>query len=151
MAFFGAPEPQVDHAERAIATAVGMLNRLDKLNRQGRWSKPIQLRIAVNSGKAFVGDVGSSQRLDYTVLGATVNLASRIESICPPGECVISDPTHDLLGIPTRKLFAPMGEGRFKGIDRAVKVYRTHRHSDRQRRARQQTESAQPNHRATLS
>lgn len=150
MAFFGAPEPQMDHAERAIAAAMGMLNRLDKLNRQGKWATPIQLRIAVNSGKAFVGDVGSSQRLDYTVLGATVNLASRIESICPPGECVISDPTHDLLGIHSRKLFAPMGEGRFKGIDRAVKVYRTHRHSDRQKPSKPTIEVEQQIFRATL-
>ncbi|WP_041765848.1 adenylate/guanylate cyclase domain-containing protein [[Leptolyngbya] sp. PCC 7376] len=141
MAFFGAPEPQEDHAERAIAAALGMLNRLDKLNAQGKWNKPIQLRIAVNSGKAFVGDVGSSQRLDYTVLGATVNLASRIESICPPGECVISDPTHGLIRPSHQKLFSPMGEGRFKGIDRAVKVYRTYRHQTRQRLMRKTTEA----------
>ncbi|MGB2925100.1 MAG: adenylate/guanylate cyclase domain-containing protein [Limnothrix sp.] len=132
MAFFGAPEPQPDHAERAIAAAVGMLNRLDKLNLEGVWNKPIQLRIAVNSGKAFVGDVGSSQRVDYTVLGATVNLASRLESICPPGECVISDPTHGLIGEHYQKLFSPMGGGRFKGIEREVMVYRTHRGPGRQ-------------------
>ncbi|OKH17262.1 adenylate/guanylate cyclase domain-containing protein [[Limnothrix rosea] IAM M-220] len=141
MAFFGAPEPQEDHGERAIAAALGMLNRLDKLNAQGKWSKPIQLRIAVNSGKAFVGDVGSSQRLDYTVLGATVNLASRIESICPPGECVISDPTHDLITPNYQKLFSPMGEGRFKGIDRPIKVYRTYRHQARQHLMNKKTEA----------
>ncbi len=141
MAFFGAPEPQEDHGERAIAAALGMLNRLDKLNAQGKWNKPIQLRIAVNSGKAFVGDVGSSQRLDYTVLGATVNLASRIESICPPGECVISDPTHGLITPSYQKLFSPMGEGRFKGIDRPIKVYRTYRHQARQHLLHQKTET----------
>lgn len=140
MAFFGAPEPQEDHAKRAIAAALGMLNRLDKLNAQGKWNRPIQLRIAVNSGKAFVGDVGSSQRLDYTVLGATVNLASRIESICPPGECVISEPTYKRLGQGHQKIFYPMGAGRFKGIDRAVKVHRTYRHQTRQRLTRKATE-----------
>ncbi|MEB3226395.1 MAG: adenylate/guanylate cyclase domain-containing protein [Synechococcus sp.] len=128
MAFFGAPEPQIDHAERAIAAAMGMLNRLEQLNLQKVWPKPIQLRIAVNSGKAFVGDVGSSQRVDYTVLGATVNLAARIETICPPGECVITDATYRAIGDRHQDLFTPMGEGRFKGIDRLIQVYRTQRH-----------------------
>lgn len=141
MAFFGAPEPQEDHAERAIAAAVGMLNRLDKLNLRGVWNKPIQLRIAVNSGKAFVGDVGSSQRVDYTVLGGTVNLASRIESMCPPGECVISDPTHQLIGDRHQKLFTPMGERNFKGIDRKVQVYSTSRRQIHQNQLMKTTET----------
>lgn len=146
MAFFGAPEPQEDHAERAIATAVGMLNRLNQLNAQKIWSKPIQLRVAVNSGKAFVGDVGSSQRVDYTVLGATVNLASRIESICPPGECVISDPTYQALSDHYRGLFMPMGAGRFKGIDRAIQVYRTRLNRHRTSQAHKRTESYSTEH-----
>ncbi len=128
MAFFGAPEPQIDHAERAIAAAMGMLNRLDQLNLQNAWPQPIQLRVAVNSGKAFVGDVGSSQRVDYTVLGGTVNLAARLETICPPGECVITDATYQAIGDRHQDLFLPMGEGRFKGIDRPISVYRTQRH-----------------------
>lgn len=128
MAFFGAPEPQIDHAERAIATAMGMLNRLDQLNLQNIWPQPIQLRVAVNSGKAFVGDVGSSQRVDYTVLGGTVNLAARLETICPPGECVITDATYQAIGDRHQDLFIPMGAGRFKGIDRPIQVYRTQRH-----------------------
>lgn len=126
MAFFGAPEPQPNHAERAVAAALGMLNRLDQLNSRGILEPPLQLRIAINSGKAFVGDVGSSQRVDYTVLGATVNLASRMESICPPGECVISEATYRQLK--QRDHFFSMGAGKFRGIDRAVRVYRTQRH-----------------------
>jgi adenylate cyclase len=93
MAFFGAPEEQSDHAERAVTTAQAMLRRLEKLNANGFWQEPIQLRIAINSGKAVVGDVGSSQRVEYTALGATINLASRLESVCPPDECVVSEAT----------------------------------------------------------
>ena len=128
MAFFGAPEPQKDHPERAIAAAIGMLERLDQLNAQKVWSQPLKLRIAINSGKAVVGDVGSSQRVDYTVLGTTVNLASRMEAICPPGECVISEATYQRL--PDKTMFTPMRDGRFKGIDRPVKIYRTNRYKD---------------------
>lgn len=127
MAFFGAPEPQADHAERAISAAKKMLDRLDKLNADRVLAEPLQLRIAINSGKAVVGDVGSSQRVDYTVLGATINLASRMEAICPVGKCVISETTYSLLRPSIRLGLDDMGEYRFKGIERPIKVYYTHR------------------------
>ncbi|MFM2062418.1 MAG: hypothetical protein RLZZ507_2088 [Cyanobacteriota bacterium] len=123
MAFFGAPEPQPGHADRAVAAAKGMLSRLKRLNANHFWQEPLQLRIAVNSGKAVVGDVGSSQRLDYTALGATINLAARMEPICPPGECVISETTYRMLL--QKSDFQEMGDHRFKGIDRVIKVYQT--------------------------
>jgi adenylate cyclase len=125
MAFFGAPEPQKDHADRAVAAAQGMLTRLEKLNANQVLREPLQLRIAINSGKAVVGDVGSSQRVDYTALGATINLASRMEGICPPGECVLSEATYQMLS--HHQGLEEMGEHRFKGIDRAIQVYQTKR------------------------
>ncbi|MEH2456777.1 adenylate/guanylate cyclase domain-containing protein [Nostoc sp.] len=126
MAFFGAPEPQADHADRAVSAAKGMLYRLEHLNANDFWQEPLQLRIAINSGKAVVGDVGSSQRVDYTALGATINLAARMEAVCPPGECVISEVTHKMLSHPSD--FEEMGDYRFKGIERLVKVYKTQLH-----------------------
>jgi adenylate cyclase len=126
MAFFGAPEPQPDHAERAVAAAKRMLIRLENLNANNFWSEPLQLRIAINSGKAVVGDVGSSQRVDYTALGATINLAARMEAVCPPGECVISEVTYKMLSDSSD--FEEMGHYRFKGINRLVKVYQTKMH-----------------------
>lgn len=123
MAFFGAPEPQKDHADRAVAAAKGMLKRLDGLNANNFWLEPLQLRIAINSGKAVVGDVGSSQRVDYTALGATINLAARMEGICPPGECVVSETTHNMLTV--KDGFVGIGEHRFKGIDRPILIYQT--------------------------
>ncbi|MCA1990486.1 MAG: FHA domain-containing protein [Coleofasciculus sp. S288] len=123
MAFFGAPEPQPDHADRAFVAARGMLTRLERLNTNRVLREPLQLRIAVNSGKAVVGDVGSSQRVDYTALGATINLASRMEAICPPGECVVSEATYQMLG--QKQGLVVMGEYQFKGIHRPVRVYQT--------------------------
>ncbi|CAK0768759.1 adenylate cyclase [Gammaproteobacteria bacterium] len=122
MAFFGAPEPQDDHAERAVIAAKRMLDRLRVLNENNTLGENIQLRISINSGKAVVGDVGSSQRVDYTVLGPTINLAARMEAICPPGHCVISENTYKLL----RSDFELelMGEHRFKGISRMILVYK---------------------------
>lgn len=126
MAFFGAPEPQPDHADRAVAAAIGMLTRLSNLNADNFWTEPLQLRIAINSGKAVVGDVGSSQRVEYTALGATINLAARMEGVCPPGECVVSEATHQMLSQPSG--FVEMGDYRFKGINRLVKIYQTKMH-----------------------
>jgi adenylate cyclase len=123
MAFFGAPEAQSDHADRAVAAAKGMLTRLENLNHEGLWEEPLQLRIAINSGKAVVGDVGSSQRVDYTALGATINLAARMEGVCPPSECVISEVTYKMLSQSSD--FQEMGDYSFKGINRLVKVYQT--------------------------
>jgi adenylate cyclase len=127
MAFFGAPEPQLDHADRAVTAAKRMLERLDYLNANNCLREPLQLRIAINSGRAVVGDVGSSQRVDYTVLGATINLASRMEAICPVGQCVISETTYRLLQVPQG--FQEMGEYRFKGIERPILVYQNQRRS----------------------
>lgn len=126
MAFFGAPEPQPDHADRAFAAAKGMLTRLEKLNAARVWREPLQIRVAINSGRAVIGDVGSSQRVDYTALGATINLASRMEGICPPGECVVSEATYSLLK--RSQDLQTVGEHHFKGIDRPVRVYQTKRH-----------------------
>ncbi|HBB30998.1 MAG TPA: adenylate cyclase [Cyanobacteria bacterium UBA8803] len=123
MAFFGAPEPQADHADRAVAAAKGMLARLEHLNANKTLLEPLQLRIAINSGKAVIGDVGSSQRVDYTALGATINLASRMEAICPPGGCVLSEATYAILA--QKQGLEEMGEYRFKGIDRPILVYQT--------------------------
>ncbi len=121
MAFFGAPEPQTNHADRAVAAAMRMLARLENLNFNQFWEEPLQLRIAINSGKAVVGDIGSSQRVEYTALGATINLAARMERVCNPGECVVSEQTYKMLSKPSR--FKLMGQYRFKGINRLVKVY----------------------------
>ena len=123
MAFFGAPDPDPGHADRAVASAKGMLTRLQNLNANNFWQEPLQLRIAINSGKAVVGDVGSSQRVDYTALGTTINLAARMETICAPGECVISEVTYNMLS--EKSDFYDIGDYRFKGIDRSVKLYQT--------------------------
>lgn len=82
MAIFGEPIQDINHPQNAVKCAYEMLKTVDRL--QDKWlfeGKPkIEIGIGINTGEAFVGNIGSEKRLEYTVIGDTVNLASRIES-----------------------------------------------------------------------
>ena len=81
MAFWGAPLPDTDHALHAVQAAIAMRAAFTELAR--RWARPeyapLAMRIGVHTGKAIVGNVGSSSRFAYTAIGDAVNLASRLE------------------------------------------------------------------------
>ncbi len=85
MAIFGTPLPQADHAVRAVAAAVGMLQELERFNaeQKERFSRGTILRVGIGvaTGSVIAGNVGSPERLNYTVLGDTVNLASRLQEL----------------------------------------------------------------------
>ena len=82
MAIFGEPIQDINHPVNAVKCAYAMLKKVDEL--RDKWifeGKPkIEIGIGINTGEAFVGNIGSEKRLEYTVIGDTVNLASRIES-----------------------------------------------------------------------
>jgi len=81
MAFWGAPRPQDDHAVRACRAALEMQQALTKL--QNSWEKEgrprIEMGVGINTGTMYVGNVGSNRRFNFTVMGANVNLAARLE------------------------------------------------------------------------
>jgi adenylate cyclase len=123
MIFFGDPEPQPDHALRCVRAAIEMQKRTREL--RAYWEKsggfPISIRIGVNTGEVVVGNMGSSRRLAYTVLGSAVNLAQRLESNAPVGGILVSQRTYDLIReeIPAR----PTGPLKIKGFATPVPAY----------------------------
>ena len=82
MAIFGEPIQDKNHAQNAVKCAYAMLQKVKEL--QNKWvneGKPkIEIGIGINTGEVFVGNIGSINRMEYTVIGDTVNLASRLES-----------------------------------------------------------------------
>ncbi len=83
MAFWGAPVPNDDHAYYACVAALAQAKKLEEL--QKKWSERnipvLNIGIGINTGPAVVGNMGSSRRMDYTLMGDTVNLGSRLEGI----------------------------------------------------------------------
>ncbi len=93
MAIFGAPVAHPNHAERAVLAALTMLARHDQLMAETPGDKRFAIRIGVNTGPAVVGFIGTPKRLEYTAVGNTVNVASRLESRADPNRVWIGGST----------------------------------------------------------
>lgn len=99
MAVFGAPIYSDDHAVKAVGAAVTLTKALDDWNRtrDEEGAAPIMAGIGVNTGLVVAGNLGSEQRMEYTVIGDDVNLASRLTSTAGPGEIIISERTAEFV------------------------------------------------------
>ena len=100
LVIFGAPLPREDHAVRAVACAIEMQLAMDEVNQRiaNAGNPQIAMGIGINTGSAVVGNIGSSRRAAYTVIGRNVNLASRIESCTAGGQIFISGSTREACG-----------------------------------------------------
>jgi adenylate cyclase len=98
MAFWNAPYTQEDHAWLATQAALDILEAIRKVNETGQFLAPVQFGIGINTGPVVVGNVGSQRRLEYTPIGDTVNVASRLCGVAPGGICYIGARTRELLG-----------------------------------------------------
>jgi adenylate cyclase len=125
MAVFGAPLDMPDHATRAIKTALEMRERLEEFNAE-RKEPHLRIRIGINSGKAVAGEIGSINKKEYTVLGDTVNIASRLESsVAMPMTIVIGENTHEM--IKDEFECRPLGAKELKGKEKVVAAYEVQR------------------------
>jgi adenylate cyclase len=125
MVFFGAPIVQEDHAERAVKAALAMRKRLIEWNRQRQASglDAVSVRIAINSGVVVVGDIGSATRVDYTILGNTVNVAARLEElVAKPNQIVIGPATFK--GVQNMFPTEHLGDVALRGLQGKIPVYR---------------------------
>src|SRR5215471_3024586 len=125
MAFFGAPFDQPDHAVRAVSAALKIQEGMAMWNRErvAQGQPEILARIALNTGEAIVGEIGSQRRVDYTVLGNAVNVAARMEEfVAGAGDTVIGPQTFD--AVRSRFHVTEMGQYALKGLSTKVPMYK---------------------------
>ena len=122
MAVFGAPVHTQDHPSRAVRAAIRMRAGMAAMNeeRARRGEAPIRIGVGVNTGVAVAGNMGSPERLNYTVLGETVNLASRLCSAAAPEQILVSRATVDAAG---GVRATPLGGRSIKGFSGDVEVF----------------------------
>ena len=123
MAFWNAPVPAPDHAIRAVRAALGMSRALEGFKSElGEFGEHFEIGIGIHTGPAVVGFLGSSQRLDYTAIGDSVNLASRIEGQTKGvARILVSEATRNACGNVYE--FIDHGEVTVKGRSQAVRLF----------------------------
>jgi class 3 adenylate cyclase len=126
LAFFGDPETRgvAEDARACIRMAIDMQRRLARLNaawRERGIEQPFRVRMGINTGFCNVGNFGSTDRMDYTIIGAEANLAARLQSIAEPGGIVASYEAFALVRDMVRG--RPLPAIRMKGINRDVVPY----------------------------
>lgn len=126
MIFFGDPHTsgEKEDAVACVCMALAMRERLHEL--QTEWhqrgvSRALQIRVGINSGYSTVGNFGSEDRLDYTIVGGQVNVAARLEAAAEPDQILISHQTYALVNDAIES--EPVGEIKVKGISHPIKTY----------------------------
>lgn len=126
MVFFGDPTTQgaKKDAVAAVSMAIAMRKHMKVLRQQWRAlgiDKPLEIRMGINTGYCTVGNFGADTRMDYTIIGRDVNLASRLESSAEAGEILVSHETFSLI----KDVIMCRDKGQFtvKGMTRPVQVY----------------------------
>jgi class 3 adenylate cyclase/predicted ATPase len=132
--YFGWPAAHEDDAQRAVHTGLEMLKALAEANRRlkPRYDVELAMRVAVHTGLVVVGEMGGSGRQEQLALGATPNVASRLQALAQPNTVVISGATHALV----RGYFdmSDLGAQPLRGVARPVPVYQVRQASGAQHR-----------------
>src|SRR3990167_1600359 len=123
MVFFGAPTSNgaKQDAIHCVHMALDMQEKIIELNKSWKLVHPLQMRIGINSGFVTVGNFGSDVRLEYTIIGTTVNIASRLEHKCTPGRTLISFETAQY--VKDQFKLQEMEVVELKGIHREIRAF----------------------------
>jgi adenylate cyclase len=127
MALWGAPARHDDDADRALAAAVDMQDAVASLNQRwrARGRPEVGIGIGINHGDVFAGNIGSPRRLEYTVLGDAVNIASRLCAQARAGDILVGEAFRNVVNHPERFMAAP--DMTLRGRAAPVQVYRVKR------------------------
>jgi adenylate cyclase len=122
LALFGAPFDAEDPAHRAVAAAREMLGAMERINEGSSW--PLRIGIGIHFGEVVAGNIGSPRRKEYTVIGDTVNFASRLESLNKEfgSQLLISSAVRDVLGKDCPEA-VPLGEVPIRGYERPMAIW----------------------------
>jgi adenylate cyclase len=124
MAVFGAPFPQADHADRAVAAAIGMHALQAEINAEWELTgmPAFGLGLGLSTGEAAAALLGSAEHLEYTLVGDTVNLSQRLQQLAAAGETVLSEATVKAMAAPVDVL--PLPAQIVKGRDTPVVAFK---------------------------
>jgi len=123
MALFGAPVPAPDDIERGVRAAIDMQQKAALMNRdrRARGLREVKIGVGLHAGPAVVGNIGSAQRMQYTAIGDTVNVASRVAAVAAPDQVLVSEDVR--AGTVKGDSFQPLGEVKLKGREQKVNIY----------------------------
>lgn len=123
MGLFGAPESHENDVERALHTALEMVEAMQRFNasERHRLSAPLGLCCGINTGLVFAGEIGATGQEAYSVVGDPVNLANRLAYLAEPGQILVAEDTHR--AAPTSLTFHPLPSIRVRGKLEPVKIY----------------------------
>lgn len=127
LAVFGTPIPMTNHAEKAVHTALEMQKNLDQLNKQflNEGLTELKMGIGIHTGSLLVGNIGSTNRMEFTVIGDTVNTASRVEGLCKGlhKNLLITENTAKFLPENIKTHLLPEGEFELKGRESKETIF----------------------------
>ncbi len=121
MAIFGAPIEKKDDAERAVSAALRMRQELAAMIDKAGKREKFKMRIGINTGNVVAGNIGSLKRMEYTVIGNPVNVASRLESLAQPNQIIIGEETYKL--VKGKFKIKKIGPKKVKGSSKEIMAY----------------------------
>src|SRR5690606_17672987 len=131
LAYFNAPVPQSDHAERSVRCALDMVDSLAEINRKRaeRGEPPIGMGVGIHAGQAVVGNVGAPHRREFTAIGDTVNVASRLQSMTRTHggiDILVSEAVVKKCTNGSELRFEPVAEVEVRGRSQHLMIFRPH-------------------------